>query len=69
MAFKPEPRSSETPKVNSEPLSPPAKVVALPVDLIAVSNTPEMVTCACAPKTAAKAATATRVSYSFSNNL
>jgi hypothetical protein len=25
-------------------LSPPAKVVALPVDLIAVSNTPEMVT-------------------------
>jgi hypothetical protein len=28
---------------------------------MAASATPEMVTCACAPKTAAKAATATRV--------
>jgi len=64
VAFKPLPMSSITPTVNSEPpLGPLPKVLAVPSTVKATSTTPEIVTSACAPKTAAKAATATRVFF------
>jgi hypothetical protein len=61
MAFKPLPRSSDTPKEISEPLVPPMMERTPPDVDTAVSNTPDTVTSAKALEITAKEATATRV--------
>ncbi len=62
-AFKPLPRSSPVANVISEPPLPPEAIDWAPELGIRIpaSTMPETVACACAPKTAAKAATATRI--------